>query len=370
MQVVVISDHVAIGHQVQQAVLRAGFECPTANRVELVLGEHRLAEVNPSLVVVVLSPDPSLGLAALAKVRARTQARLLAVGPASQSRLILEAVRHGASDYIDEDYLDAELDQALQRVQTDLGEQKEAGKVIGVLAPNGGSGSSTLATNLATVLAKHHEQTMLLDLKLESGDLAALLDVKPVHTLADLCRNVDQLDRIMFERSLIKHESGVQLLAPPRTLADVAEVTIEGIRRAIIMGRSLYPYVVIDLDHSYRPEQLQALQLADEILVVMRLDFVSLRNTRRTLDYLQEAGIKGDRVRVVVNRYGQPKELAVAKAEEALGVKVFHLLPEDAKYINRAMNNGVPVVLETPSSRFSKSLAKLAVSVNGRPPKH
>ena len=60
----------------------------------------------------------------------------------------------------------------------------------------------------------------------------------------------------------------------------------------------------------------------------------------------------------MVNRYGQPKEVPAAKAEEALGVKIAHYVPEDPKTVNRANNNGVPVVLESPSAKVSRSLTQ------------
>jgi pilus assembly protein CpaE len=176
------------------------------------------------------------------------------------------------------------------------------------------------------------------------------------------------MDRSMFERSLVRHPSGIQLLAPPRTYAEAAGVNPQGIRRALTLARTLFPYVVVDVDHSFAPEQVQALRQADIILLVLRLDFTCLRNAQRTLDYLEELGITSEQIRVVVNRYGQAKEVPYAKAEEALGVKIFHYVPEDAKSVNRANNNGVPVVLDSPSAKVSRSLAKLAASVNGRVP--
>jgi pilus assembly protein CpaE len=84
------------------------------------------------------------------------------------------------------------------------------------------------------------------------------------------------------------------------------------------------------------------------------------------LDYLRELGVNRERVRVVVNRHGQAQEVPAAKAEEALGMKIFHFIPDDPKTINRANNNGVPVVLESPWAKVSKSVSKLAASVNGR----
>ena len=106
--------------------------------------------------------------------------------------------------------------------------------------------------------------------------------------------------------------------------------------------------MVVDLDHSFHAEQVDVLRQADIILLVLRLDFASLRNARRTLEHLERLGIDRDRVRLVVNRYGQPKEVPFAKAEEALGLKIFHYVPDDPKSVNRANNNGVPVVTREP----------------------
>jgi pilus assembly protein CpaE len=240
------------------------------------------------------------------------------------------------------------------------------GRVIAVLAPSGGSGSSTLAANIATVLAQKHKASILVDLKLETGDLAALLDLKPTHTIADLCQNMARIDRVMFERSLARHSSGVHLLASPLQFSDVSFVTAEGVRKTLGMARLIFPYVVMDLDHSFHPEQVEALRQANLVLIVFRLDFASLRHARRTLDYLDKLGIGRDRIQFVVNRYGQPKEVPFAKAEEALGVKISHYIPDDPKSVNRANNDGVPLVIESPSSRVSRSVEKLAASVNGK----
>jgi pilus assembly protein CpaE len=334
--------------------------------LSLALAGQPLGADQPEVLVVTLAPDADRALAVLGNLRLGTQARILAVGPTADSRLILRALRAGAADYLDEADLEAGLLDALARLRAELPAQAEPGRLIALLAPSGGSGSSTLAVNVATVLAGEHKSSVLFDLKLEAGDLAALLDLRPTHTLADLCQNAANMDRVMFERSLSRHASGVHLLAAPRTLADVAQVTPEGVRQALAVARSQFPYVVADLDHSFREEQLLLLRQADVILVVLRLDFTALRNTQRTLEYLAQLGIPTDRVRLVVNRYGQPKEVPAAKAEEALGVKIAHYVPDEPKTVNRANNSGVPVVLESPRASVSRSVTKLAISVNGR----
>src|SRR5262249_3579725 len=157
-----------------------------------------LEQGQPELVVVVLQPDPEQALTVLADLRLVTATPVLVVGPADDPRLILRALRTGAGDFVDEAELESELGAALGRVQAGLATQAEPGRTIAVLAPNGG-GSSTVAANVATVLAKEHQRALLVDLKLETGDLAALLDVKPTHTLADLCQHAARLDRVMLE---------------------------------------------------------------------------------------------------------------------------------------------------------------------------
>ena len=101
------------------------------------------------------------------------------------------------------------------------------------------------------------------------------------------------------------------------------------------------------------------------ILLVLRLDYTSLRNMRRTMDNLVELGIGLEKVQVVVNGCRQAGQLRVKQAEEALGMKFFHHIPNDPARANRAINKGIPVVLHNRSARISRSIRDLAVSVNG-----
>jgi pilus assembly protein CpaE len=366
MRTFIVSDHAPLSQRVRQALLGQGQDCPAEHVLPTQGAAERLAHTAADLVVIVLPPNPERALDVLSDLHLLSPARLVAIGPSSSLQLVLLAVRAGAADYIEEGNLEAELPLALSRLGGALQNRGEPGRTIAVLAPSGGSGSSTVAVNLAAVLAGKHGSALLCDLKLTTGDLASLLDVQPTHTLAELCQNAARMDRIMLERSLVRHNSGIHLLAPPRSFGDVRLVTVEGVRQAMALARNLFPFVVVDVDHSFGEEQLQVLRQADAILLVLRLDFTALRHAQRTLEYLRDHRIDSNRVQVIVNRYGQPQEVPAAKAEEALGFKISHYIPDEPKTVNRANNNGVPVVLESQSAKVSRSLVQLAVSLNGK----
>jgi pilus assembly protein CpaE len=360
----IVTEHEASCAKIVQVLNHEGAE--SVQKVLFDQAAEMLPLLHPNLVVVALGSNPERGLTVLHEVRLLCHGHIVAVGPDGNTKLVLQAMHMGANDFVSESDMAAELKDAIHRLEAKNLAQSDPGKIIGLLGSSGGSGSSTLAVNIATVLAKKHERCALFDLKLASGDLAPLLDLKPTHNLAELCQNTGRMDRGMFERCLVRHASGVHLMPPPATLDDINFVTPQGVRQALTLARSMFPYVVVDLDHSFREEQLQALRQTTTLLLVLRLDFTSLRNTRNALSFLLRMGIGQERIRVVVNRYGQPKEVPAAKAEEALGCKIHHFVPDEPKTINRANNNGVPAVLESPSSYVSKSVTQLTMSINGQ----
>ncbi|MBI3466972.1 MAG: hypothetical protein HY000_28490 [Planctomycetes bacterium] len=366
MRTFVVCNDGALNARLRELLVGQGQDCPPAQVVPVGVAAARLTQAHAELIVVVLSPDPEPALARMQELHDMTSAAIFAVGPIADSKLILRAMRAGAHEYLNEAEMEAELSQALRRLQADRSADRPRGRIVAVMAPSGGSGASTLAVSVATLLAQHHRRCALLDLKLRTDDLATLLDLKPTHTLADLCRNLHRLDRCMFEQLFVQHPSGVHLLASPRTFGEISDVTVEGVHQALLMARQLFPHVLVELDGSFGKEQVEAIHQANVILIVFRLDFPSLRNTRRALDYLDEMGVESERVWLVVNRYRQPKELRPAKVQDVLGRRVFLYIPDDPKTVNRANNKGVPVVLERPSARVSRCFAQLASSVNGQ----
>ncbi len=333
--------------------------------VEMEQAETYLSSARPCRLIVVLSPHPEVAIHVLQRVRGVVAGPVLAVGPTVDPKLILRVLNEGANHYVDEADLENQLETVLSRLSTrDTPVAAPVGRLIALLGASGGSGTSTLATNLAAVLARDARRCALVDLHPGAGDLAALLDLKPTHNLADLCVKASRMDQAMVESALACHSCGISLLAPPSRYDEISLVTPHGVQKVLTLIRQLYPFTVLDLEDCFHEEQVIALCQADTVLLVFRPDFTSLRNMRRLLDHFDQLGVPPARLQLVLNRCGQAKELPAEEVEQGLGTRVAHQVPDDPKTVNGANNAGIPAVLKASSARVSQVIVELARSIN------
>jgi pilus assembly protein CpaE len=320
--------------------------------------EATLRESNPDLILVLLAADQAESTLDVVR-HVSGDRRLLVIGPATNPKLILRAMQAGAELFLDQAELKSEMESAIVRLRVRRTLPERPSQLIAVLSAAGGCGASTVAVNLAALLAKEHGQSNLIDLNSGKADLAPLLDLKPQYTLADLCRNDGRLDRSMYEKLLCRHSCGIGLLAAPRDYDEVRAVTQPCMVRALAVARETFSDVVVDLANCHDDEQLYVLEQSTRIFLVTRLDFTAIRNTRRMLDHFLARRIPLDRVEVVVNQFDLPNQLPLAEAEEAIGCLLANLIPADAEAVHAASNVGSPVALTRPDAAAVRAMGRL-----------
>ena len=363
MKTWIISDDPALGERVRLLLTREGQECPSSNIVPLRTAVQALANEQLDLIAAVVEPNVERALAVVMSLKGQGPGYVLAIGQAHDPKQVLRVLRSGIDDYVDSASLEVDLKEALQRWRAKMSQARATGKIISVIAPNGGCGTSTLCANLSVTLARRRERVLLVDLHLHTNDLAALLDLKPVHTIADLCQNISGLDRALFTKVLTPHESGVELLAPPRRMSDAGLVTPAGVCQALMLGRANFPFVVVDIDVGAEKTMQEVIIQSDLILLVFRPDVIALRNARRIYDYFEWMDVSPQSIRAVLARVGQVGEVPAGKVEAAMRTKLFHIIPEDLKVVNSCNNMGVPVMAESPRSRYAANIEELVTKI-------
>jgi pilus assembly protein CpaE len=361
MLTMIVGTDDALGLQLIGSLDRAGVPSQRDDLVSVEAARIRLKTGAPVDLVLVATTSSDQLPPAVRALRGMTVAPLIGISRSGPTQTVLEVIRAGADDYLDAaNGLDKELVSLLSRLRETRLSQNSRGKSICIAAASGGCGRSTLAVNLAASLASPGNAACLIDLNVRGGDLATHLNLRAQHTIVDLCFQGQRLDETMFQHALLPHPANMALLAAPGVIGDHAGWDSEVVAQVFELARSFFPIVVTDLEDVVHREQARAVRDCDLLIVALRLDFPCILRTRRLLDYLRESGVEVDKLRVVVNRFGGGGDLPQRKAVEALGVPIFHCIPDDPTAVMTSINVGNPVVLEAPQSKVAKSFQRLA----------
>src|SRR4029079_19225221 len=175
------------------------------------------------------TPDSSERV--IQEFRAKCKSYLVIVGP-RDLQFILTSIRAGGYDYLDESAdVSTDLQAILQRGRAALQMRGASSQLTTLLGAGGGNGCTTLAVNLAVLLAQKRKRSVLLDFDFGGGSAASLLNLRPRHTCGDLIRNIESLDHKMFEQCLVKHETGAEVLAASENFEDAEYLRPDSIAR-------------------------------------------------------------------------------------------------------------------------------------------
>jgi Flp pilus assembly CpaE family ATPase len=135
------------------------------------------------------------------------------------------------------------------------------------------------------------------------------------------------------------------------------------VSRVLELATEAFTGLVVDLEDLFHREQMRVILACDTLVMLTRLDFVSLVRTRKSLMYLEREGIDLKKVEIVAGRTGVSGEVSTAKAAEALGRPIQHAIPENAKCVIAANNLARLVALEARASNVAKAIKSLAASL-------
>ncbi len=323
-------------------------------------------EATPDIGILNIDSDSEKALRLIEKLRSETpECDLIVVSKNLEGPTILRAMRAGAKEFLTMPINLEELAAALSRIQNSkyggTNGKSRSCKMIAVCGATGGVGCTSIAINIGCNLAANPENSVVLvDLDLALGDADVFLDSIPDYSLLDVTENISRLDFQLLRKSLTKHSSGLHLLPRPVQLQDCAEITTENLRRVFGLLRASFTHVVLDISKSFTPVDLTALELADDVLLIVQLDLPCLRNMVRLLMSFQEMENIRDKVNVVVNRMGLDSgQISLKKARETLGRDVFHQIPNDYRTMIEMRNNGVPLIQQAPKAPITESILEL-----------
>jgi pilus assembly protein CpaE len=333
-----------------------------------------LADEVPDVVLVGVDSDTERALELIARLsRQAAGYGVCAVSRSNDGQRVLRAIRAGAKEFLTLPATGREVLTALRSAAAREEAPNHASRgsqMIAVAGAAGGVGSTSLAVNVASLLAaSSNRSVVLVDLDVSLGDADVLLDLTHEYTLADLSQSVARLDLELLQRSLTRHKSGLYLLPRPVELSDAGLVAEGPLRRVFELLKSSYSHVFVDLSKAYSPLDLAALECCDVMLLVTQLDLPCLRNVVRLLKSFRLVPGLLEKVRLVVNRTMPDSEtIRLKRAEEIVGREIFWQIPNDYRLMVDTRNNGVPLILQAPKAEITQAMAGLARALSGEEP--
>ncbi|MEU8708548.1 AAA family ATPase [Streptomyces sp. NPDC048565] len=234
------------------------------------------------------------------------------------------------------------------------------GTVVTVTGAKGGVGATVTAVQLALAAQASGHAAALVDLDLQTGDIAAYLDVQFRRSVVDLAAITDISPRVLSD-AVFSHDTGLALLLAPGEGERGEEVSDRAARQIVSALRSRYDVVVIDCGSQMNGANAAAIEMADTAVLVTTPDVVSVRGAKRIVRMWDRLQIrKGEETVSLVNRFNRNTEIQPALIQRITGTRMAGTaVPANFKELQGVVDSGRMHELD-PRSTVKQALWALA----------
>ena len=236
------------------------------------------------------------------------------------------------------------------------------GHVITVFSAKGGCGKTTLATNLAAVLADGgRRQVCIVDLDLAFGDVAIAMQLFPARTIADAIPLNGAIDSTAVAAMLTHHSAGLSAIVAPTEPSTSETIPASLISHLLDVLRNDFDYIVVDTPTGFGDEVLAALDVSDLIALIVTPDVPALKTLKITLETLLELSYSRDKFRLVLNRSDAKVGISHTEVEKTAQMPITGLIPS-SRDVPSSINRGVAIVQDDPKHPVSLGIRKFVMS--------
>lgn len=292
---------------------------------------------------------------------------VILVRPSVTSAVLAEALRSGMSEVVETSDSSGLRDavrragevahamaQGLERPGPVV---RESGSLVTVFSTKGGVGKSLVATNVAVALADKGHRVCIVDLDVHCGDVAIMLQLTPLHSLADLGRLSGNIDPSGVESLLTEHSELLSVLAAPIQLD--SPVPTEPIGSLLATLKAMFDVVVVDTAGVFDEFVLQALDHTDRLVLVGTLDIPALKSLKLAVGTLDLLNLPRESWRLVLNRADAKVGLSTGEFQDTLGLKADVSMPSSRDVLT-CVNRGETIVSAHKGHQLSKALVAFA----------
>ncbi len=328
------------------------------------------------VVIIDLDSDPVYALDLVERICVEGHTTVMVYAAKTNPDLLMRCMRAGAREFLPMPIVESVVTEALARaiarrpainIRGGLGPslvEKAQGSLHVFLSAKGGSGVTTLASNFAVSLAEESGQrTLLIDLNLPLGDAALDLGIKAQYSTLNALENSSRLDPHYLSSLLVRHSSGLFVLAAPSELTP-AHYPGDAIGKLVEVARQEFSYVVVDAGSKLEPQHMFPLNESVILYLVTQVGIPELRNSNRLIRQLAFEG--GPKLQIVINRFDAGSQgIADGHVVKALTRPAQWKIPNDYASVRRMQSSATPLTHE--DSPIARAIQRMTRTVCGRP---
>jgi len=236
-------------------------------------------------------------------------------------------------------------------------------KRIVIFSTKGGVGKTLIASNLAVALGAQGKNVCLIDLDTHVvGDMAHMLNLSPQKSIADLINFLQKAPQQTKKEDFVVKTNlyNVDFLTGILRPQQAAHLYPEKLQEIFAFLDKDYDYIVIDIGESFNNIFLSALNQANLMLLVVTPDVLAVYQTKWMLETLQVLHFPLSMIRLILNRAESSSSISWQEIRNNIPLEIIEKIPSEGRVVNQAINQGVPVVIDSPRSRVAQSIVALA----------
>ena len=373
-KILLIEDNPADARLIQEALSDAGgtpMDVLWAERLST--GLSQLAEADADVVLLDLSLPDSQGLDTFLKLHAQApDIPVIVVSGLDDESLALRAAREGAQDYMLKSSVGLLSLARLIRFTIErhkilgvgpLGyEGAPSGRILGFIGAKGGVGATTVALNVAALLARQGKSVIALELRSCFGAFSFQLRLTPSGGLRDLL-DLDAADigvKTLRQR-LVSLPCGPKALFGAQTAEGFMQIQPQQAEAILRAAAQMADYVIVDLPSHPCGASQSAVAGCDFTALVVEREPGSAAAGSSMADLLRSwIADKNALGAVLVTKDSLASFLALSDIRNRLGCPIAGVIPPAAEICAASYRLGVPLALSDPDSLAAASLLELA----------
>jgi cellulose biosynthesis protein BcsQ len=334
--------------------------------------KHKIQEQREKTFILIYTVSNIVDIEEIGEDILNSNLTAILIGP-DDDDLILCAGKYNVASYVPmSKYTKEGIEQKIldnfQRITKNTKSQSFLSLFVGT---TGGTGTTTISTNLANVLSMTNplKNVLYLDLSTTKAISNIFFSLPaPKRTIVDFLNIHDYSEESMLNSGLYQIKNNLYIIPGIQSHMDREEIVKEENERKIInliyQLKNLFDFVIIDGGLAKDSElQIAIEEISDQIFIVTELTTIHISILQTYYELMKKAGWK-DKVKIIINREDSQNAISMKDASEILNSKKskdisFDIhIPNGGNDIRECWNFGKLITSEYPNAKFSKAIKK------------